>query len=164
MNKDVVISFDPGRSTGYAVVRLREKGQIPEVLDLGFVKWKSDFKSIQKYMKTIRNLYKTYVPVCCSIELQAGRNANSLIVIAKAAQLIELALMECYAETLIYIMPASQWKKYLVNNGNASKEVVKARLQVLYPKLKITTIDMSDALAMALTLSAIYEERCEIIA
>lgn len=130
MNKTRILSFDPGNSTGYAIidkVEIANQSASAKIWDLvatGIIEFKpvTECKSknrmatdgILDYYAQAAALYRTYQPSFVVIESPfVGKFKNSVMPIVRDVTIIKLAIRLEYPEALIIDITPSEWRKTL---------------------------------------------------
>jgi crossover junction endodeoxyribonuclease RuvC len=150
----IILGVDPGlRQTGYGIIDCYENP--PRILEAGCITTQHRH-AIGPRIKTIftevSNLMSEYVPEICVLEkLYAHyKHPATAILMGHARGVICLAA-ENHQCSLVNL-PSTRIKKAIISNGHASKEQIqRAVQQLLKLKLPPKPLDVSDALAIALS-------------
>jgi len=151
----MVLGFDPGKATGFAVV---DGG---ELVGLGTIVQESELS----YIAEIKELYWKVEPEVVFIEKPfAGRNPSAICSLARTVQMIRIAILQEYPEALIVELSPSEVKKAITGAGNAKKEQVKKMVEQIFKEVagKDITYDQSDAIAIAYTGDRLCKEAEEV--
>jgi crossover junction endodeoxyribonuclease RuvC len=138
----MILAFDPGKETGYAVI---DKGKL---IEYGTVRQTGELK----YLGEISDLYLDITPEVVFIEKPfVGRNPVAICSLARTVQMIRIAVLTEYPEALIVEVSPSEVKKGITGSGSAKKEQVKKMVEQLFKETagKDITFDQSDAIALA---------------
>lgn len=147
----MILAFDPGKETGYAVI---DKGKL---IEYGTVKQTGELK----YLGEISDLYLDITPEAVFIEKPfVGKNPVAICSLARTVQMIRIAVLTEYPEALIVEISPSEVKKAITGVGNAKKEQVKKMVEQIFKEVagKDITYDQSDAIAIAVTGERLYSQ------
>ena len=104
-------------------------------------------KNKLKYIGTELLKYKkAYKPEFIVIETAFMRFVKSTAQLMRVHGVVEYL----FADVPQYYIPATTIKKQLTGKGNSEKEVVADAILKIYPKMKFTTLDESDACAICI--------------
>lgn len=143
----MVLGFDCGGSTGYALVDRNYK-----LLKYGIVKGSGEF--ILNYLDEVRNLYRELKPEIVVIEepFISGGKPTAVIPLVKFIQTVTIGVLMENSEALILSVSNKTVKKHVTGNGNNKKPVVFEKIVDRYKLENFefkTHNDITDAIALS---------------
>jgi crossover junction endodeoxyribonuclease RuvC len=152
--KMTILGIDPGtRNMGYALISL-ERGKI-SLLEAGLIKMKAESLQFQipQMAEGIDTIFKKHkIDEVAMEDIFYAHNPATTIKLAQFRGAIMLKLLEVHGE--FYEYTALQVKKALTGKAKAAKEQVAFMVKrLLNIKKEIKPLDISDAMAVAITHS-----------
>jgi crossover junction endodeoxyribonuclease RuvC len=146
----LVLGVDPGsRVTGYGLVEKRDRQLI--CLDSGTVTTSAHlpfYERIHQIFRAMTRIMERYTPNEMSVEdMFFHKNLQSSMKIGHARGAVLIAAVECGIRIFEY--SPLEIKKSVVGYGRATKEQVRAMIQIMLKLKKPPVLDASDALAAA---------------
>ena len=108
----MILAFDPGNETGFAVVENKK------VIDCGIIYYhqKPKLKHMDEllYIKAVKHLYEKYLPEITLIEQGfMGRYPSIVKALERKITLIKVGVKMCFPEALIKTTTPTEWKALL---------------------------------------------------
>lgn len=158
-----ILGIDPGlRVTGYGVVD--QKGGAFELIEAGLIKSAAS-DGISRRLGVIHRGIKSLVgerkPDIAVLEKLYShyRHPTTALLMGHARGVICLALEE--DEVPLVSLPATRVRKSILSNGHASKEQIQRAVQhLLHLRRAPHPVDVSDALALAISFGLTHAKRC----
>lgn len=154
-----ILGVDPGtRVVGYGILD-HQAGARPRYVECGLIRLdEADPMPVRlcNLARSIAELIAEFAPKVLSLEAAFhGKNASSALKLGQARG----AVMVVAAERGLHVAeyPPALVKRAVVGHGRATKEDVKARVQLLFGLARAPAADAADALAIALCHS-LYPE------
>jgi crossover junction endodeoxyribonuclease RuvC len=147
----LVLGVDPGsRVTGYGLVEKKDRQVI--CLKSGTLKTSAHlpfYERIHQIFRAMTRIMECYNPTEMSVEdMFFHKNLQSSMKIGHARGAVLIAAVECGIRIFEY--SPLEIKKSVVGYGRATKEQVRAMIQLMLKLNKPPALDASDALAAAL--------------
>ena len=147
-----LIGIDPGTNIlGYAIIEVRKKKLY--LIEHGLVKLShlsSHQLKLKKIFERIQELIEIHKPKEMAVEAPFfGKNVQSMLKLGRAQGVTIAAAMTKNVDVSEYA--PKRIKQSVTGNGNASKEQVAAMVEkILNTKIKQSTFDSTDAIAVAI--------------
>ena len=146
----IIIGIDPGTVVmGYGVIKV--VGKEAELLHLNILKFKSKadhFLRLKQIFDETIKVLDIYHPDEMALEAPFfGKNVQSMLKLGRAQGVIMAAALS--RDIPVQEYSPRKVKQSVTGNGNASKEQVSAMLNSIYGEFAKTTLDATDALAVA---------------
>lgn len=146
----IIIGIDPGTVVmGYGVIKV--VGKEAELLHLNILKFKSKddhFLRLKQIFDETLKVLDTFHPDEMALEAPFfGKNVQSMLKLGRAQGVIMAAALS--RDIPVQEYSPRKVKQSVTGNGSASKEQVAAMLTSIYGKFAETTLDATDALAVA---------------
>lgn len=150
-NSQIILGVDPGRTTGYGLIQVKNRNYIP--IDYGCIRPPANFKLSDCYLAIfngIEELIDKYAPRVLVVETQyVDKNVQSAIKLGMARGAIIIAAKR--KGLLVFEYAPTQAKLAVVGSGKASKHQVQHMVQQI---LRLSQLpepeDAADALALAI--------------
>ncbi len=148
----IILGIDPGTIVmGYGIIKVKDK--TVSLLDMGVLKLsaKQDaYERLEKIHSTVVAIIQEHKPTCFAIEAPFfGKNVQSMLKLGRAQGVAIAAAMQAGLSVTEY--SPKKVKQSITGNGNADKlQVLKMLQSILKFEGEHTTLDASDALAVAL--------------
>ena len=149
-----ILGIDPGTaSTGYGLIEVGTDTKLIRNLEYGLIKTSKDSLMQERLLKiynTVKSIIERFEPDSIVIErLFFNTNAKTAIAVGQARGIYLLAAGEYKLPVFEYT--ALQAKMSITGYGRSEKDEVRIKIEeMLKLDKKITPIDASDALAMAI--------------
>ena len=150
----IILGIDPGtRNMGYALIKL-EASKI-SLVEAGLIKMKAEELQFQipQMVEGLSTIFSTHtIDEVAMEDIFYAHNPKTTIKLAQFRGAIMLKLLQEFGQFSEYT--ALQVKKALTGKGKASKEQVNFMVKrLLNIKIEIKPLDISDAMAVAITHS-----------
>lgn len=145
------MGVDPGTNfLGWAIIQVEKKEM--KLVEMGVIKLahlKDQPSKLKKIIQRLQEVIDQYRPVEMALEAPFfGKNVQSMLKLGRAQGVAMAAGLTKGLEVSEY--SPKKVKQSVTGNGNAAKEQVSAMLsQILKQKFKVTSLDATDALAVA---------------
>jgi len=150
----IILGIDPGtRNMGYALISLQ--GSSISLVEAGLIKIKADELQLQvpQMVEAFETLFKNHkIDEVAMEDIFYAHNPKTTIKLAQFRGAIMLTVLQQFGQFNEYT--ALQVKKAVTGNGKATKEQVAFMAKrVLNIKKEIKPLDITDAIAVAITHS-----------
>ncbi len=148
----IILGIDPGSVVmGYGLIRIT--GNTMTLLEMGVLKLsghKDIYKRLERIHHRITEIVAQHQPDAFAIEAPFfGKNVQSMLKLGRAQGVAIAAAIQ--AQLPVFEYAPKKVKQSITGNGNASKDqVLKMVQQLLSFKEKPTSLDATDALAVAI--------------
>jgi crossover junction endodeoxyribonuclease RuvC len=147
----IILGIDPGTiALGYGLIKIQQqKLSLIEMNVLKLAKYKDNYERLGLIHSKVTEVIKKFKATDFAIEAPFfGKNVQSMLKLGRAQGVAIAAAMQCGLAVTEY--SPKKVKQSITGNGNADKQQVLKMLQTLLQfKEMPTTLDASDALAVA---------------